>query len=307
MPAKINIEVAMADQDGASVISRQPRANAWREALNWLIAFFGSLIGGLHRARFRIGVDESVGAKATITITCVQASATAGDRLRFDIPGLPPVYLTAVAGTPNSALGQYAIITSDTAEATSIAAAINLNQALMGLVTATPSAGTVILTAFKTGIHGNVYVVTKMVTTPGAFTGTGTFAGGAQHGALSAAITMILGGALTNNDTVTIGGVVLTGKSAAPSGESQFLCAVSAAADGAALAACINAHSKLKGIVLASGTTTVSVAPLYAGRLMNLLTFAKSAAQITLSAATYTPLSTDTWVQSPIDYTAGST
>lgn len=60
-----------------------------------------------------------------------------------------------------------------------------------------------------------------------------------------------------NNATVTIGNVVLTGKTSAPSGQAQFLCGVSATADAAALVAIINAHTTLSTWVVASNLAGV--------------------------------------------------
>lgn len=79
------------------------------------------------------------------------------------------------------------------------------------------------------------------------------------------------------DDTVTINGVVLTGK-ASPSGEAQFACGVSDTADAAALAAKINAHSTLSLIVSAtSALGVVTLTALKPGLLGNCITTAISA------------------------------
>lgn len=65
-----------------------------------------------------------------------------------------------------------------------------------------------------------------------------------------------------NNATVTIGNVAMTGKTSAPSGQAQFLCGVSATADGAALAVKINAHTTLSTWLSAAsavGVVTLTV------------------------------------------------
>jgi len=304
MAAKLNLEAVIGGQStAASLASKQPSKP--REALNWLISILAGVIAGITRSRFRLWFDDSAGAKATITITCVQAQQTVGDRLRFDLPGLPPVYLTAVTGTAVAEQGQYSKDTSDSAVATSVAAAINRYPLLLGLFTATPSTGTVVITATQEGSRFNLVNIAKVVTNAGAFTGTGLLTGGTDPAQIPAAVVLTLTGVIANNETVTIGPVVLTAKTAAPSGESQFLAGVSAAADGAALAACINAHSKLRGILLASGTSTVSIAPRWAGRVFGLLTFAEAIVNGTLSATSYTQPTTEAYVSAPIDYTAG--
>lgn len=79
------------------------------------------------------------------------------------------------------------------------------------------------------------------------------------------------------NDTVTINGVVMTGK-ASPSGEAEFACGVSDTADAAALAAKINAHSTLSLIVSAtSALGVVTLTALKPGLLGNCITLAISA------------------------------
>lgn len=62
---------------------------------------------------------------------------------------------------------------------------------------------------------------------------------------------------VANNSTVTIGNVVLTGKTSSPSGQAQFLCGVSATADAAALVAIINAHTTLSTWVSAGSVAGV--------------------------------------------------
>lgn len=84
---------------------------------------------------------------------------------------------------------------------------------------------------------------------------------------------------VANNDTVTIGNQVLTGKSAAPSGQNQWLCAVSNNADAIALAACINAHTTLSLYVsaaAASGVVTITAIGSALGVLGNAIILASS-------------------------------
>ena len=79
------------------------------------------------------------------------------------------------------------------------------------------------------------------------------------------------------NDTVTINGVVLTGK-ASPAGSAEFACGVSDTADAAALAAVINAHTTLNTMVVATSALGVVTLTAYVpGALGNAVTLAISA------------------------------
>lgn len=302
MAAKLKIEATIADLTGSAVIARLPPASSPRRFINWLVGLLTAFVSGAHRARLRVSVDDSLGVAASNTITCVQASATAGDKLVITAPDGKVFRFTAVSGTPVPASGEYAIITSNTAVANSLRAAM---AAVPGFVSYwTPSGtATLILTARVAGATGNLARSGKEVTVAGAFTGTGLFTGGIDPGALQS-VTLALGGALTADDTVTIGNVVLTAK-ASPSGENQFAATVSAAADGAALAACINAHSKLKGLLVASGTSTVTVQLLEGGRLGHIVAISKSAAQITLTG-TFAPSTTDAYASTVVEYNLGA-
>ena len=291
---------AITKDSDASLIST-PGARNVRASLNRFINILVAIGMGVIRARLRIGIDDSVGVAATGTITCTQANCTAGDIIFIDrIP------IVGVAGTPDPKLGQYSVSTSDANVATTIAAAINSYGPFRGRETASVSTNIVTVTAVLAGSPGNAHTMLKQLTNPAGVALSGaTLSGGLDPGARQS-LTAALSGVIANNDTVTIGSVVLTGKSSAPSGESQFLCAVSAAADGAALVACINAHSKLKGLVLASGTSTPSIQLLQGGRLGALVTISKSCANMTLSASSWAPSTTETFAAGPVELAFGA-
>ena len=79
------------------------------------------------------------------------------------------------------------------------------------------------------------------------------------------------------DDTVTINGLIFVGK-ASPSGALEFACGVSDTADAAALAAKINAHTTLDGMVVAtSALGVVTLTALVPGELGNAVTLAISA------------------------------
>lgn len=92
---------------------------------------------------------------------------------------------------------------------------------------------------------------------------------------------------ISDGDTLTIGGVVLTWRNA-PATESEVLIGANATADAQNLVAKINAHSKLKGILVASSNLgVVTIQAVTPGRWGNLVTLATSdGAAMALSAAT---------------------
>lgn len=300
MAGKLIIE-AISSRAGASIASALPESGQPRRAAELLRTYFEEMAAGIQPGHLRVSVDESTGVAASQTIACTQASATAGD-----VVVIGGIAFTAVATTPVPANGEFAIITSDTAMATSLKAAINAHPATRGRFTADSSSGTVTVTAAVRGTFSNGIEVRKVVTTGAAITlGGATLTGGRDPGDRQT-LTAALGGALSINDTVTIGSVVLTAV-AVPANENEFVGAVSAAADGAALAACINAHSKLKGLLYATGTATVTIRCLIGGRIGALVSISKSAAQITLSAASFAPTTTEAYSAGAggLEYTLG--
>lgn len=106
------------------------------------------------------------------------------------------------------------------------------------------------------------------------------------------------------DDTVTINGVTLTGKSS-PSGESQFDSDGSDTVVATALAACINANSSLTGICTASNVADVVTISAYCkGLIGNAITLASSnGSRLAVSAAR---LAGGTGMgESPVNYNLG--
>jgi len=91
-----------------------------------------------------------------------------------------------------------------------------------------------------------------------------------------------------NNDTVTVAGVVLTGKTGTPSGGAEWKAGVSNTADGAALAACINANTTtLKYVTASAASGVVTITALDKSYCGNLITLASSnGTRLAVSAAT---------------------
>lgn len=309
MAGKSYIEIEVDNLAGAQLALGSPSTLGplgTHSAIGRLINLLNAMASGTHPGIVRVRTDDSTGTAASQAATVAQASFTAGDKLVITVPNVQPLVYTAIlTGTPVYGDLTFKAATSDTATAASLAAAINADQrAQRAGITATASVAVCTISAPK-GSAGNAILAKKFVTTSGAFSlaNSGAFTGGHDPGVKSVS-TLALSGALTANDTVTIGGVVLTAK-ASPSGESEFAATVSAAADGAALVACVNAHSKLKGIVLASGTSTVTLTFQVGGRMGTLVTVAKSAAAITLTGANFAPLTTDVYSTAMVEYRIG--
>lgn len=108
-------------------------------------------------------------------------------------------------------------------------------------------------------------------------------------GAVSATGTFtVAAGNLSNNDTVTIGGVAFTAKTSGATGN-QFNIGGTALATAQACATAVNASSSCLGLVsaAATGTTTgiVTFTSIVPGIIGNQITLAKSAANGTVSGA----------------------
>jgi len=307
MVAKLMLEIAAPTRTGVEMASPFNAAASSHIGIAQLSAMFAEIDAGLMPAVVRFSIDDSVGVAASQTVAFSFSNLIAGDA--FIIVGPTGQSYTYTGQTGAVTLGDptFQIVTSDTATGASVAAQVNADPRLSGIMTANNSTGTVTFTMLAKGSVGNTWKVFKRVTTAGAMTVGGlAFAGGKDGGQLQS-LTLTLSGVIANNETLTIGSIVLTGKSAAPSGESQFLCNVSAAADGAALVACINAHSKLKGLVAASGGATVTMTYQEGGRVGALVTISKVITNGTLSAASFAPSTTDTWAASVIQYAIGAT
>ena len=105
-----------------------------------------------------------------------------------------------------------------------------------------------------------------------------------------ASFTATLSGAMSAGDSLTINGQALTGVLSAPTAN-QFIVGVSASADAASLAACINnfasTSQSVVGIVNASSSAgVVSISCNLPGVIGNLITCTKSSSAVTLSGLT---------------------
>lgn len=126
-----------------------------------------------------------------------------------------------------------------------------------------------LLTAFVAGLStGSIIFRLENASNTTKASTTGTFTGDA-----------------TANDTITIGGRVLTWKASAGNENEITIPATGAANMAAALVAAINANSELKGIIVASNVLGVVTFEFFGpGRMGNLIVLAESTSNFTLAA-----------------------
>lgn len=282
MPSVINIQLVSSEQADAlaRLLPYAGTSNTGREAARVLVDEIQSLAAGIAKGSMRVQVDSTAGVAASITLTCTNSSATAGDRIY--IGGR---YIVAVAATAVPSSGEYSTTTgSDNNYASSIADAINgLNDTRFSAVAST---NTVVVTAREAGVAGNAIAVSKVVTTAGTVTFTGSsLASGVEPGT-ACSMSVTCGAAGTAGQTFRVGTVTLTGAASAAN-ENEFTIGGSANATAVNLATVINAHSKLRGIFTAStpaaGVFTITC--LLGGRVGALTQCATTLASCTLGGS----------------------
>lgn len=135
--------------------------------MNALVKYFRSLAGGHtsgtgHTVAIR---DTAAAASATITLASCAAATV------ILVNGVP---FTALSGTPTSGNNEFDMSGTDTADATSLAAAINASTTagVYNVVTATSALGVVTVTAMIPGVAGNANTVETLGVVP---TGTVTY------------------------------------------------------------------------------------------------------------------------------------
>lgn len=281
-----------------SQASTSPRA-----FLNALISLLSAAMAG-QGVRVRCSVDESTPKAATGVVAFTQASLTAGDQVIIRSGPLTAI-LTAVASGPVAASGQFSIETSNTAVGDSFVAALAAYPLAAAICTGVNTTGTVALTAVQPGTVGNSVFLSEKDASGGiALT---QFTGGLDPSPL----TTVLGtfsGTGTANDTITIGGVVLT-LVASAANENQITIGGTAAESATNTIAVINANSKLKGQVLASsgGSAIVSLQLLVGGgRVGNMVGLFDNGTGFSWASASFAPATTEAWVSNPVVYAVGS-
>lgn len=310
MAAKLLIEVVAPTRTGLEL---------WRSRVNFTdkvgIAQLTRMLGEMSSSEMpnvcRVTIDDTTGVSATNTIIGVYASLTAADT--FSIIDPTGKAYTFVCSTSAVTLGDLTFrkVTDNTATGTSIAAQINAYPGLKGILTASSTTGTVTITMTAKGVGGNLWGLKKGASngSASAFTlGAGTFSGGISAGTVKSA-TFTLTDVGTANDTLSIGGQTLT-LVASAANENQVTIGGTAGATATAIAAAINAHTKLKGLVLASasGTSTgiVTMTLQLSGRIGLLVSLLKSCSVGTLSATSFAPSTTEAWAASVVTLKNGA-
>jgi S-layer protein len=178
------------------------------------------------------------------------------------------VDFTAVAAAPGA--NEFLITGTDDEDAIALATAINasISEGVAGVVTATPSTNTVVVTADASGVAGNSITFTK-IGDPITVTGSGTLEGGLDACKL------------------TINGVDFTAVSSAP-GADEFLITGTDNEDAIALAAAINASTSegVADVVTATpSTNTVVITAEVVGVVGNVIPFTKTGDPITVTGS----------------------
>lgn len=303
MSGILRLEAMFPKRSGTELAAAFPstaNSNA-RRTLAALVTMLHGVMDGVYGARIRLSSDESTPVAASGTVTLTQASLTAGDAVYIN-----GYALTAVAGTATAASGTWSKDTSSTAAATSLAAAINAYEPVRQFVTATSSSAVVTITAREAGAVGNSISLLELDAGGGIARSGSTLSGGTNAGAL-VSVNGTFSNVGTANETISIGGVTLTLKASA-STESEITIGASAAATATNTISKINAHSKLKGLVLASsgGSGVVTVQLLSGGRVGNLVTLADTSAVFAWASSSFAPSTTEAWASSPVVLNLGA-
>jgi hypothetical protein len=258
--AVIGIEITDATGRAAAGLKTElaPATVSPKSAANALSAYLAGMAAGVYPGALRVRVDTGTDYAATESFTVTGANIAAAEYIAFRYRGV--MYkITAVASGAVSGDGTFDVSATDNTVATNIRACINSYPGLKDIVTASGSTNTVTLTANVAGLQGNTIELFDG-TTNGLTGMASTLTGGLDAGSRVTSAVAITHANVSADDTFSIGSVTLTWKVSA-SGEDQVTIGASATADGDNLAAKINAHSKLAGLVSAvnaSGTVTMT-------------------------------------------------
>lgn len=258
------------------------------------------------RAKLRIGLDTATAKAATGTITIVYATTLVGEWVQLS-DGAGTYRLTCVtSGTPVNGDGTFLKVTDLATTAENFIVAWNSLPGLKNRWLATRSTGVVTITAIndQVGLSGNAAKLAE-----GSATGLVCVSpSGGLDFDTKVAVTFTITDVTTAGDTLTIGGVVLTAAAAAAN-QDEFTIGASAGATATAIAACINANTALKGLIVAtaSGTSTgiVTMTLQQGGRIGKLIALLESCSVGSLSATSFVAPVADVWASTPVSLLLG--
>jgi hypothetical protein len=226
-----------------------------REEADALSAFFGG--AGVRNSKINVRVDSAVGAAASKTSTVTGTNIAAGEYVGVWTPA-GAFKVTAVASGAVDGDGTFNTSATAATCATNIKNALNSLAGFSRYAVATTSTADLIVTAVETGAIGNKFRLVDG--TVNGLSASGAFTGGVDQADQVTSTIALVHAAITADDTTSIGCVTLTWKASA-SGEDQVTIGADVTEDGDNLAAKINAHSKLAGLVSAvndAGTITIT-------------------------------------------------
>jgi hypothetical protein len=269
------------------------KSGAPRDSLNRLASKLKKLASGNNQSSWTVDVRNTATA-ATGTITL----ATCGAGTVIDVNGVE--FRAIASGTPTIANGEFVISGTDTADATSLAAAINgsTDARISGVLTATSDSGVVTLTPAQYGKLGNaISIKTKGVVATGTVTcaavdvdDTVTINGTTLTGKQQRATGTLTAASAVAADTCVVNGVTFTGVAGAVTlGSTNFSIDTGDTETATSLAAQINActDGRIAGVVTAtSAAGVVTVRAVSAGTGGNAITLVGTAVRLAASGAT---------------------
>lgn len=253
----LNIEVHV---DGIAPLDLARRVAVPTSKPHEMLAALQRFVSGLppKNAEVTLRVDSATGAAATLTSNVTGASVIAGETITLAEPSGRTWTVTGVASGSVAGDGTFVVSGTSNTAATNIRAAFNTLPGFSGVGVLSGATNALIFTAATPGTWGNGLRVVDG--TGGGISATGALAGGVDPTARVTSSIALVHANITAADTTTIGAVTLAWAASAV-GEDQVTIGANVTADGDNLAAKINAHSKLAGLVSAvnnAGTVTIT-------------------------------------------------
>lgn len=310
--AVVTVSAVLSGQSPASVADEIANSGLGpREVSRRALDQIDRALHGAAAGNLRVRVDGTTAVQASGTCVADVSDATAGDTLTITVPGQGVAVIAVTAATHSPTAGTVAADAADDAAfAAQIAACFNQHPFLKKFFTATVATATVTVTCRDDQLPGTMGNGVRFVETADSnspFAPTSPAGGTVPAAAPSATITL---GApdVANDDTISIGSVTLTWKASAAT-EDEVTSSATEATAAANLTAKINAHSKLRGLVLATrATAVVTLTWLGDPRSGQLLTLARAetnSGSVVLSAAALASGSTESYGGDARSFTLG--